>query len=83
MWDQRLCSTIGQGCWFDFLPKVGLEDGVSGGPDSLVRLLYGPDDGRLHSVVEWGCRFASLTGWGGRMGSRAGFSPLTGDPNQA
>lgn len=45
--------------------------------------LYGPDDGRLHSVVEWGCRFASLTGWGGRMGFRAGFSPLTGDPNQA
>lgn len=62
MWDQRLCSTVGQGCWFGFLPKWGWRMGSAAAQILWSGFLYGLDDGRLHSAVKWGYRFASLPG---------------------
>jgi len=45
--------------------------------------LYGPDDGRLHQQLSGAADLLPCLGGGGRMGSTAGFSPLTRDPNQA
>ena len=75
---QRLCSTVGQGCWLGSLPEWGCRIGSAAAqvlwPGFMVRW-----DWRRCLAVKWGCEFASLPGQVHRMVSMTSIAHCLGN----